>query len=315
MNKRRQTLLIHLAIILFAIPTMAPFALVLNNTVRNTSEVLRAPFSPPKIIGKIWDAGLATVTGSKDPIEVEELDGTTLSLAPREALDFNVNQATRGYRRAWDEIRPLILNTLFVCIATAAGVLLLGSITAYLLSRYRFFGHRLIFYFFICTMMFPGVLTLVPSFLLVKKLGLINTYWVLILPFIAGGQVFAIFVFKSFFDGLPEDLFESARIDGAGHMSLYLNIVLPLSKPVMSVILVMNVMGTWNNFLWPFITTQDLDRHMIASGLFILARSETAMDAALTMSAFVVSSIPLLLLFIFATKPFVQGMTSGAFKA
>lgn len=314
-KEKRNVILLHLVIILFAIPTLAPFVLVFNNSFRTNSEMNRNPFALPKYLKGCVGAMGKMVTAPGEELPVMDKDKNVYQLKPASAVVFYVKEATQGYGKAWKEIRPYILNSIFVCLATAFLVLILASITAYILSRYRFPGHKVIFFYFIATMMFPGVLTLVPSFLLVKKLGLLNSYWVLILPFVAGGQVFAIFVFKSFFDGLPEDLFEAARIDGAGHMQLYWNVVLPLSKPVMSVILIMNIMGSWNNFLWPFIANTDSKYHLIASGLFILARSETASDGMLMSAAFVLSSIPLLILFIYATKPFVQGMTSGAFKA
>jgi ABC-type glycerol-3-phosphate transport system permease component len=208
-----------------------------------------------------------------------------------------------------------MLNTIIVATLTVTGVLLLGSATAYVLARYRFTGHRALFLYIISTMMFPGVLTLVPSFLLVKNLGLLNTYGAMVLPYIAGGQVFAIYVFKSYFEGLPEDLFESARIDGAGHLHIYWQLVLPLSRPVFSVVAIMNILGTWNNFLWPFITNTDGKHHVVASGIFVLANSAHASNFSTLYAAYAISSIPLLILFAYATRPFMRGVTSGAFKA
>jgi ABC-type glycerol-3-phosphate transport system permease component len=164
-------------------------------------------------------------------------------------------------------------------------------------------------------MMIPGILTLVPSFLLVKSLGLLNSYWVLILPYIAGGQIFAIFLFKSFFDGLPGELFESARMDGAGHLRQYFNLVLPLSKQVFSVVLVTNVLGTWNNFMWPLITNSDAKYHTVSSGLYLMNSSAVAVNYSNMFAAYMLSAIPMLVLFLYATKPFMAGLTSGAFKA
>ena len=136
----------------------------------------------------------------------------------------------------------LALTLLTVCMRLSFPLVVARLIYALPQERWRYI-YRIVF--------------LVPSFLLVKSLGLLNTYWAMVLPYIAGGQVFAIFVFKSYFEGLPEDLFESARIDGAGHVQIYWQIVLPLSKPVLSVVAIMNILGTWNNFLWPFITNTE----------------------------------------------------------
>src|SRR5688572_30639676 len=151
------------------------------------------------------------------------------------------DEMTRGFVYAWGIFRPYMLNSLLVSISSALGVVAVASISAYVFSRYRFPGHRVLFLAILSFMMIPGVLTLVPSFLWVKKLGLINTYWALILPYIAGGQIIAIFLFKGFFDGLPQELFESARLDGAGHFAQYRHIVLPLSKQILAVVVIVNV--------------------------------------------------------------------------
>ncbi|HEO71849.1 MAG TPA: carbohydrate ABC transporter permease, partial [Candidatus Hydrogenedentes bacterium] len=241
--------------------------------------------------------------------------GDAVKLPPRQAFKQAWLTATKGYRLGWTVLRRYLVNTLIVVASTALGVVLAASIAAYTLSRYRFAGHRAIFYYIIAAMMFPGVLTFVPSFMVVRQLGLLNTYWVMILPYIAGGQVFATFIFKSFFDGLPEELFESARIDGAGHAQIYSQIVVPLSKPVISVVLIMTTFGAWNNFLWPFVTLPEGELHPIASGLYVMATSPFAQNFSTLFSAYMVSSIPLLIIFVYATKPFIEGVTSGAFKA
>ncbi|MCL5269761.1 MAG: carbohydrate ABC transporter permease [bacterium] len=306
---------IHLVIIFFSTLTLTPFAFVINNSMRNNTEFYHKFFGLPEALGVLINAGAATFTNPAAIFETVDENDEPIVVEAREAVHYAWMRLTKSYRQSWTLIRPYMLNSILVCLVTATGVLLLGSISAYILSRYRFFGSKAIFFFIISTMMFPGVLTLVPAYLLVKSLHLLNSYWVLVLPYVAGGQVFAIFVFKSFFDGLPEDLFESARIDGAGHMQLYWNIVLPLSKPVMSVVLVMNVIGTWNNFLWPFITNTDAKYHVIASGLYVLATSVHAQNMSTLFAAYMIASIPLLIMFTYATKPFIQGVTSGAFKA
>ena len=208
-----------------------------------------------------------------------------------------------------------MLNTIFVCGVTVVGVVLVGSVSAYVFSLCHFKGRKVLFVAVLAFMMIPGVLTLVPSFLWVKKLGLLNSHWVLILPYIAGGQIFAIFLFKSFFDGLPGEMFESARMDGAGHFKLYWSLVMPLSKSVIAVVAIVNILGTWNNFLWPFITNSDAKYHVVSSGLYLMGRSNVSANYGTMFAAYVLASIPLLVLFLYATKPFMSGVTSGAFKA
>jgi ABC-type glycerol-3-phosphate transport system permease component len=306
---------IHVVLIGFALLTLLPFAFMMNNVFRTNTEFYHSFFSLPQAVRELSALGVDALRGRTGEVEIKDAEGETVLVSRGEAAAHWWDQATRGIRRAWVVVRPYMLNSFVVSLTTALGVALIGSATAYIRARYRFLGSRAVFLIIISTMMFPGVLTLVPSFLLVKKMGLLNTYWAMILPYIAGGQVFAIFVFKSFFEGLDEDLFESARIDGAGHFGIYWHLVLPLSKPAFSVVLVMNLLGTWNNFLWPFITNTEGKRHVLASGLYSLARSPLASNFSTVYAAYAVSSIPLLVLFIYATKPFIQGMSSGALKA
>ena len=299
----------------FAALTLVPFVFALNNSFRTNYEMDHAFFGFPEHLKGLLRAAAAALSGSERAFDVETPAGEALTLSGWDAASHFWNAATRAYRISWGSLRPFMLNTFIVCGMTTFGVVTLGSISAYILSRYRFYGSKTIFYFIISTMMFPAALTLVPSFMVVRNLGLLNTYWAMVLPYIAGGQVFATFVFKGFFDGLPEELFESARIDGAGHFRLYIDIVLPLSKPVLSVVAIMNILATWNNFLWPFIVNTDGRYHVVASGLYVLATSPFAQNYSSLFAAYMTSSIPLLILFAYATKPFVQGVTSGAFKA
>lgn len=308
-------LFVHAILLGFAVLTLLPFVFMLNNVFRTNSEFYHSFFAPPRASRELLALGWDALRGRTGEVEIKDAEGTPRTVARGAAAAHWWDQSTRGIRRAWTVIRPYMLNSFIVSLSTALGVALLGSATAYILARYRFFGSKGVFVFIISTMMFPGVLTLVPSFLLVKNMGLLNTYWAMILPYIAGGQVFAVFVFKSFFEGLDEDLFESARIDGAGHFAIYWHIVLPLSKPAFSVVVIMNLLGTWNNFLWPFITNTEGKCHVLASGLYNLARSPHASNFSTLYAAYAVSSIPLLVLFVYATKPFIQGMSSGALKA
>src|SRR3954471_1087751 len=260
--KRRNHILIHLVLLLVAGMTLVPFAFVVNNSLRTNTEQNHSFFGMPKSV----------------------------------YLD--------GYRFAWQTLRPYVVNSLLVCAGTVAGVVLVASISGYVFSRYRFPGHRLLFLAILSFMMIPGVLTLVPSFLWVKKLGLINTYWALILPYVAGGQIIAIFLFKGFFDGLPQELFESARLDGAGHFAQYRHIVLPLSKQIIAVVVIVNILGTWNNFLWPQIANGDSSYAVVSTGLYLMSATQAtaAGDASTMFAAYVISAVPLLVLFVYATK-------------
>jgi ABC-type glycerol-3-phosphate transport system permease component len=312
---KAKTALIHAILIVFACMTLLPFAFMLNNVCRSNFEFYRDFFSVPDAFKGVAEVVWHYASGNDESLTVADEMGEGQVVDRRTALRMHKDAALNGPQSAWEAIRPYMLNSLIVSLLTAFGVCCIGSSTAYILARYKFMGHKVIFVIFLATMMFPGVLTLVPSFLLVKKLGLLNTYWAMILPYMAGGQVFAIFVFRSFFMGLPEDLFESARIDGAGHFSIYWHLILPLSKPVFSVVIVMNVLGTWNNFLWPFIVNTDGSHQVVSSGIYTLATSQFASNFSTMYAAYALSSLPLLILFIYATKPFIRGVTAGGLKA
>lgn len=305
-ERRRAELAAHAALLALGFLTLAPFLFVLNNSFRSTVEQQKAFFGLPQAFAHMF---------SKTPVEVLDENLQRTLVPPEKCFSYFLNEVTRGYQLARGVLHVYLLNTFEVCLSVALGVVLMGSMVAYLLARYRFPGCRIVYFYIIATMMFPAVLMLVPSYMVVRELGLLNSFWALFFPYLAGGQVFAIFVFKGFFDGLPEELFESARLDGAGHFNLYTRIVLPLSKPVISVVAIMTILGAWNNFMWPFVTNTDGSFHVISSGLFVMTRTPVAQNPGTLYAAYVLSSLPLLLLFIAATKPFIQGVTSGAFKA
>jgi len=218
-----------------------------------------------------------------------------------------------NYSTAWETVSHYVGNSLLVCVVTMVGVLIFSSLSAYVFARYRFLGREILFYGVLAILMVPGVLTLVPTFLMVKDLGMLNTYWAMILPYMAGGQAFAIFLLRGFFASLPEELFESARVDGASAFQSYLSIALPLSKPILSVIALTNFLGNWNEFLWPLVTISDDAVKPVTTGLLQFS-SQYGSQTGPLFAAYAIASIPLFILFIFASGTFVKGVTSGAFK-
>src|SRR5687767_11800385 len=258
MKRRRSDIPIHLALIAIVAFTLLPFVFVVNNSMRRTSEQFHSFFGLPTAVKDLVRFTWYAASGQADRIEIPPTpEAPPQRAAYGAAMKVAWGELTRGFVYCWGVFRPYMLNSLLVSASSAFGVVLFASISAYVFSRYRFPGHRFLFLVVLSFMMIPGVLTLVPSFLWVKKLGLLNSYWVLILPYVAGGQIMALFLFKGFFDGLPQELFESARLDGAGHLQQYWNIVLPLSKQILAVVVIVNILGTWNNFLWPQIANSE----------------------------------------------------------
>jgi ABC-type glycerol-3-phosphate transport system permease component len=220
-----------------------------------------------------------------------------------------------NYIEAWALVQRYLINTVFVVVASVIGVLLFSSITAYVFARYRFPGKNLLFAAIIGLLMIPGVIGFVPSIILVLKIfKLSNNFLGVLLPYWSGGQIFAIFVLRAFFEGLPEEMFEAARMDGAGHFDLYARITLPLSGSILSVIAILNIIGTWNDYVWPLIVLPSESMRTIAVGLTFL-RDTKQPDPGVEMASYVIASIPMFILFLVTMKTFVRGIASGAIKA
>jgi ABC-type glycerol-3-phosphate transport system permease component len=218
-----------------------------------------------------------------------------------------------NYIEAWWGVKNYVLNSIVVSGLSLCGVLILGCLTSYVFVRFNFWGRTFLFYAILGLLMIPGVLTLVPLYMIVKKLGLLDTRWVLILPYISGGQVFAIFVLSSFFETIPKDLFDAATIDGAKEHRILWHLVIPLSKPILGVVAIMNLLWTWNEFMWPFVTLNDAAKFVIPVGLLTYF-GQYGTNYGVMFAGYAIAAIPLLLLFAFATRTFMRGISSGALK-
>lgn len=227
------------------------------------------------------------------------------------ALTFPLHWENYGF--AFEIVLEFIRNSIVISGVTVVGVLLLASLSAYAFGVLEFPGRQMLFYLVLSLMMVPSAMTLIPSFVLVKDLGLMNTYWAMILPWIASGQVFAMFILRTFFESLPKELFDAARIDGASEWQGYWRIALPLSKSMLGVAAILNILGTWNNLIWPYLTVQKQALLPLTPGLWAY-QTEYFTRYGLTMAGLLIGSIPLVILFVFTSRWFVAGLTSGAIK-
>jgi ABC-type glycerol-3-phosphate transport system permease component len=228
--------------------------------------------------------------------------------------------ARENYALAWQTVAPYIRNSLIVTTTTVFATLVLAIMAAYAFARFRFPGSQLLFFMIIVLLMVPGVLTLISSFMWVRalfwseSLNLIDSYAVLILPAVAGAQVGAIFLCRGFFAAMPNELFEAAKIDGANDLQIIWNIVVPLSKPILGTVAVMNILATWNDFMWPLLTVGDKSLYTIAIGLRYF-QGQYSTDYGPLFAGYTIASIPLIVLFILTMRYFIAGLTSGAIKA
>ncbi len=218
-----------------------------------------------------------------------------------------------NYAIAFTATTRYLFNSIFVCAAAVFLTLSCGCLSAYTFARFSFPLKNVLFYFLLALLMIPTILSLVTRFIMIRNLRMINTYWALIIPYTSGGQIFVMFVARTFFESIPEDLFESARLDGAKELRILWSIVLPMSQPIIWTLTILNVIGNWNNILWPMITISVRKMYPISVGLLYF-RTTYFIDRGPMMAGYVIASIPLFLLFLFASKQFIEGLSSGALK-
>ena len=218
-----------------------------------------------------------------------------------------------NYAAAWTVVGRYIFNSIVVSGVSVVGVVVVAALSAYVFARFQFPGKEFLFYLVLSLLMIPGILTLVPTFVLVKNLQILNTWWALILPYIAGGQVFAIFILRNFYAGMPEELFEAARIDGAGEVTVFVRIAMPLSQSILGVVAVMHILSTWNDFIWPLVVLQSDKLYTLSLGLYAFRNLYYTVWGDL-MAGYVIGSIPLIILFAFTSRLFVEGLAAGGLK-
>lgn len=218
-----------------------------------------------------------------------------------------------NYVQAFGDLQGYIFNSIFVTATSIAGIAVCSVLTGFLFARYSFPGRELLYYVMLAMLMVPGVLMLIPQFVWVQQLGLLNTYWVMILPYIAGMQIMGMYILRSFFAQIDQALFESAQVDGAGLFRQLWHIAVPLSKPVLGVVAIMSALGVWNSFLWPLVTVSEEDVMVLTVGM-LRYNGRVANQYGPMFAGYVISSIPLGVLFMLFTRAFMKGITSGALK-
>ena len=220
----------------------------------------------------------------------------------------------KNYAKAFLVIKPYLLNSVIFVTGTVAVSIVCSTLSAYALARYPFPGREFFYFAILALLMIPGVLTLITSFVVTVKLNLNNTYWGVWLPLAAGAQAFQIIVLRTFFASLPGELFEAGRIDGANEATMLLRIALPLSMPILSTLIVLQMLGVWNEYIWPIMVLSRADRYPAVLAVLQLGQLVTARDPGAMYAGYVIVGLPLLILFTFTSRTFIRGLTSGAIK-
>ncbi|MDR0583816.1 MAG: carbohydrate ABC transporter permease [Treponema sp.] len=220
-----------------------------------------------------------------------------------------------NYNKAIGMLIPNMINTLLVVSAGTALTLALCMMSGYVFARLNFPLKNFLYMAVIALMMVPGILLLTPQYSLVQKYGMYNTWWALVLPWAAGGQIFGILLCRTSIAQLPGEMFESARMDGCGELRAMVRIALPLSKPILSTIAVINMVAFYNDFIWPLLVIENNSKQVINVVIRVFQSVTGSVDLGSMVAGFVFATIPLLVLFVFTSRLYIEGITSGAVKA
>jgi len=194
---------------------------------------------------------------------------------------------------------------------TSLGTVITASLAAFALSRMRFRYRNLVFWFVLAGIMIPGQVLIVPQFREFDALGLLNTYWAVSLPQIP--TAIAVFIFKQFFDGLPRDLEEAARMDGAGWFRIYRQVVMPLARPAVAAVVIFTFVTSWNDLLWPLLVLTNPDLMTVPVGLATV-QGAFGIRYADTMASAVLGAIPLVAVFLLFQRNIVEGIAGTGLK-
>jgi len=268
----RYLLLIAIGLVLFT-----PFILATLGTFKTDAEIIAFP---PKLLPQNW-------------------------LVENWAKVWNTDLGQGGTFPRW------LFNTAFLAVTVAVLEVIFCSMAAYSFARLKFPGRDLVFNFMLGTMMIPGAVTLIPAFVLMGKLHLLNTFWSLILPGMvsAGG----IFMLTQFFKSIPNDLEEAALIDGASHLQIYKDVILPLARPALLTVFILQFQAMWNAFLQPLLYLNTPDKYVLNVALSIFQQQFKA-QWNLTLVGAMFNAIPVLVLFFIFSRYYIEGAAYAGVK-
>jgi len=257
----------------YAVIVLAPLTLVLFNTMRSSRDIFKSP------------VGLPT------------------------SINFD------SYVRAWEEasFNTYFLNSLLITISAVFLATAVSALASYVLGRYYFTGSRVIFSYFLAGLMLPFRLAIVPLFLMLNSLGLVDNRFGLILVYAATGIPFSVFILSAFFRQLPDELGEAARIDGAGEFTIFARVMLPLVRPALATVTVFQFVPLWNDFFFPLVLLRSTSKWTLSVGMTRFF-GEFQTDWSTLFAGLVITTLPLIILFLIATKQVIAGLTAGISK-
>ena len=201
-------------------------------------------------------------------------------------------------------------RTLYVAVTSILATTVFSCLAAYAFARLKFFGKETLFYAVLFVLLVPTVLTLTPNFVLAVGLGLRNTLEGLILFYVGGSQAFSIFLLRAFLQSQPEEIFEAARLDGAGEARMVWSVAVPLARSILITVAIMNFLTIYNDFIWPLLMLISKDLYTVN-----IVLQAAGGDRGYMMAGYVVASIPVLIVFAFGMEYYIEGLASGAIRA
>lgn len=291
-------------LILFALLEILPFVF----TVTNSFKCLPAVQSYPRAVIPLPPFGVSCT--------IEEGDRTGVARPAKEvAGPLTFHPTLEGYEEIFDANLPRWLyNTAIFAISVTIARLAFDSLAGYALARIKFAGNRLLFFTILGTMMVPPVVLLIPRFIILKELSMLNTYQGLIVPLAV--DAFGIFLMKQFFESIPDEIEEAALVDGANRFVLFWRVVLPMATPALTALAIFSFQGTWNDFLMPLlILSGNSDLWTLPLGMAFLrgAYGETLRWHAF-LAGSVLTTLPLALIFFYFQRYFVEGISYSGLK-
>lgn len=208
-------------------------------------------------------------------------------------------------------IAGFVFNSIFVAAIVTLGNIIFCLMVGYVLARRKFFGNKLLFIAATAVLMIPQHVVIIPVYILISKLGMHNTYWALILPWLV--NPLGVFLMRQYIVNFPDDCEQAARIDGAGEFTILFKIVMPLCKPAIAVLAVQVFLTNWNSFLYPFILTSSPDLYTLPVGLAMIQGLQQ-INLGQLMAGSSIAALPVIIVFLFFQRQITAGITAGAMK-
>jgi multiple sugar transport system permease protein len=311
---------LYVAVWVGIVVMIVPFFWMISTSLKSPIEILEFP--PTWIptghfvrgAGGSWEeVYIVSTDEAAELATVVPVNGGPERVVRESEITDRVRLRLKNYVEAWHQapFARYYFNTILITLFVVAGVLVTSSLAAYAFARMRFWGRDSTFIVFLSMMMVPQPVYIVPSYIVLVRLGWIDTYQALIVPWLA--HIFSIFLLRQHFKTIPGDLYDAAIIDGCSRLAFLWRVMLPLSKAVLVAVVIFTIVGTWNSFLWPLVMTNTPQVRPLQVGLARFSQ-EQGTSHELMMAAATFSIAPLIVAYFFAQKQIIQSLATSGMK-